>query len=319
MSFLKNFIRDYFTYTRSEKQGIFVMLGLLIIGLLILFAMNFMEVKRPLDYASFSAEVDSFYAALKRDSIANSKKPFVSNYKTDSTHTPITSPPSLFYFDPNNLPDSLWIKLGISEKQTASIKKYEAAGGKFFSKADVKKMYVISDEMYSRIEPFIRIEKPNDSLTSDKKYKTIFPSKDSVKTDYAKLFPLDLNTSSTIELEKLPAIGPAKANAIFNYKIRLGGYVNIDQLQEVYGMTDSVFDLIKEKVFINHDHKPIQININTDNKQSLNHPYISFKLADMIMNNRKAKGNYKNVEEIKTLPIVKEALFQKLLPYIKAE
>ncbi|HOZ90927.1 MAG TPA: hypothetical protein PKX59_08410, partial [Bacteroidia bacterium] len=44
----------------------------------------------------------------------------------------------LFPFNPNNLADSLWTKLGLSEKQIASIKKYEERGGKFRIRSDVK-------------------------------------------------------------------------------------------------------------------------------------------------------------------------------------
>ena len=54
-------------------------------------------------------------------------------------------------------------KMGFTPKQAKSIKNYEAKGGKFRNKADVKKMYAISDIEYQIIEPYILIpeeEKP---------------------------------------------------------------------------------------------------------------------------------------------------------------
>ena len=62
------------------------------------------------------------------------------------------------------------MKLGLSEKQANSIKSYEAKGGKFRSKADVKKMFVISAEKFEELEPYIQILQ---NETSNKIYKQV--------------------------------------------------------------------------------------------------------------------------------------------------
>ena len=61
----------------------------------------------------------------------------------------------LFQFDPNTIcPDSLCL-LGFSQKQAASIVKYRSKGGKFCKKSDFAKMYVVSEEKYRELEPYI--------------------------------------------------------------------------------------------------------------------------------------------------------------------
>ena len=61
----------------------------------------------------------------------------------------------LFQFDPNTIcPDSLCL-LGFSQKQAASIVKYRSKGGKFRKKSDFAKMYVVSEEKYRELEPYI--------------------------------------------------------------------------------------------------------------------------------------------------------------------
>ena len=63
--------------------------------------------------------------------------------------------PALFQFDPNTIcPDSLCL-LGFSRKQAESIVKYRDKGGKFRKKSDFAKMYVVSEEKYAELEPYI--------------------------------------------------------------------------------------------------------------------------------------------------------------------
>lgn len=315
MNPFKNYYRDFLTYTRTEKRGIFLMILILISGLAMLYVLNFLPVGEQNDFSRFKADVDNFYALLEKDTL---------NEKTETAIKreihPTVSSLQLFDFDPNNLPDSLWIKLGLSEKQISSIRKYEHKGGRFRTKEDVKKMYVISNEMYSRIEPYIRIE---NGIITVKKDSTGITKADTIKSEKKKfasiIFPIDINTASTIELEMLPGIGPSKAQSVFKYKVLLGGYINILQLKEAYGITDSVFDLIKDKVFVTPDFKPVQINVNAETKEMLRHPYMPYKLSEIIVTTKKKNGNYTSIDDLRTLPMMKAEIFNKLKPYVKVE
>lgn len=69
---------------------------------------------------------------------------------------------SLSEFDPNDLDEHQWQKLGFSEKQTATILKYKKiVGGKFLSKEQFKKCYAISEEKFSQLSSFILLPKTN--------------------------------------------------------------------------------------------------------------------------------------------------------------
>src|SRR5699024_5919816 len=80
--------------------------------------------------------------------------------------------PELFSFDPNNLPIEKWKALGFSEKQAQTIKNYEMKGGRFRTKADVAKLYVVSDEDFTRLAPYItlpeKVSVPSNVYSSDK-------------------------------------------------------------------------------------------------------------------------------------------------------
>ena len=48
----------------------------------------------------------------------------------------------------------------------------------------------------------------------------------------------------------LPGIGEAKAEAIIKYREEVGAFQNIEELKEVNGIGDAIFDDIKESITI---------------------------------------------------------------------
>ena len=61
---------------------------------------------------------------------------------------------------------------------------------------------------------------------------------------------LSLNTATLDELMTLPGIGGSKAQAIIEYREEVGAFQNIEELKEVSGIGDAIFDQIKENITI---------------------------------------------------------------------
>ena len=61
---------------------------------------------------------------------------------------------------------------------------------------------------------------------------------------------ISLNTATLDELMMLPGIGEAKAEAIIKYREEVGAFQNIEELKEVSGIGDAIFDQIKESITI---------------------------------------------------------------------
>lgn len=61
---------------------------------------------------------------------------------------------------------------------------------------------------------------------------------------------LSLNTATLEELMTLPGIGEAKALAIIQYREEVGAFQSIEELKEVSGIGDAIFDQIKENITI---------------------------------------------------------------------
>ena len=114
--------------------------------------------------------------------------------------------------------------------------------------------------------------------------------------------------------------GPAfLAARMIKYRNLLGGYFNIDQLEEVYGL-DS-FYIAPRMGFIVIDTSLInKLNLNTSTfRELVRHPYISYDLARSISENRQSDGPYLSANEIVDRDSVFPVLFTRLRPYLTVE
>lgn len=108
---------------------------------------------------------------------------------------------------------------------------------------------------------------------------------------------ININETDTLELLKLPEIGPFFARNIVDYREKLGGYINKEQLLEVYGFDSVRLEIIAP--FININSVTIRkIRINYDDfKTILRHPYIEYEDVKKIVNYRESKGMIKDWDD----------------------
>lgn len=123
-----------------------------------------------------------------------------------------------FEFNPNTVSAEDLVRLGFSEKQAQSIVNYRSKGGSFRRKADFAKSFVVSDSIYRRLEPYIRI-------------------------------PLvDINSADSAAFDALPGIGPYFAAKMVEYRSELGGYSYPEQLMDIYNFGRERYDALKDLI-----------------------------------------------------------------------
>jgi DNA uptake protein ComE-like DNA-binding protein len=114
----------------------------------------------------------------------------------------------------------------------------------------------------------------------------------------------------------LPGIGPVLARRIIRYRALLGGYCSPEQVREVYGVTDSLFLRIRERLEADTAHI-IKISLNTSEEQDLaRHPYIGRYVAAGIVKYRMHAGKILNINELILNGLIPEDHFDKLKYYV---
>ena len=143
----------------------------------------------------------------------------------------------------------------------------------------------------------------NISTKNQQKHKKTKTTTQTTRTDKACLVPIfNLNTADTTMLKQLPGIGSAFAKWIVNYREKLGGYCETEQLLEVYRMDTTRFNGIKDYVKIDSTFIPNRLKINSDTfKVLLKHPYLEYEDVKKIVNYREQKGLITSWEQLEKI------------------
>jgi competence ComEA-like helix-hairpin-helix protein len=320
---MKSQLRELFSFTDSERNGVIVLLIVIII-LSLFISMEKMFITLPKeDFTAF----DKFIAQLKEDSITTRNTDSLSyspnspegtrrvsfrdqtpNLYEEAGQHSVYHSRELFNFNPNGLSVDDWVRLGLSPAQARSVKNFEAKGGKFECKEDVKKLFVISAERYNELEPYI--------VLPEKKINHAMESSPPVPRPTPLPAIIELNTADSTLLVSINGIGPSFAKRILIYREKLGGFYSIDQLKEVFGIDEEKFNAIKNSVKADPAYIR-KININTSSAIELKRlPYLTWTAADALVNYRKAHGNFKSVEEIKSCALITDEVYRKIAPYL---
>ena len=104
-----------------------------------------------------------------------------------------------------------------------------------------------------------------------------------------------LNTADTTVLKTVPGIGPYYARKVVEYGQRLGGYVSVDQLDEIEG-----FPLDAKDYLVIENATPRHLNVNALTLNELmKHPYLSFYQAKSITDFRLLHGLLKSLQDLR--------------------
>ena len=286
---MKAQIKKYLSITKKEWNGL-VVLVILIAGVL----------AAPYIYQLFRKDntinLKDFDKAIAQLSKVEDEKSYAEGKPGSDDKI---AHPVMFPFNPNNLSIQQWEQLGLSEHQANVIKHYEAKGGKFYGKEDVKKIYAITPDDYKRLEPFINIPQAEYTAKKAKPGEII-----------------ELNGADSAKLTEIRGIGPSFAVRIARYRNRLGGFHDKEQLKEIFGVDSLKYAEIKDQVSVNPA-KVNRININTISFDQLRiFPYLGYKQVNAIIQYRVQHGNYASIADMKNIAILDEGILSKIEPYL---
>ncbi|MFZ4057055.1 MAG: helix-hairpin-helix domain-containing protein [Ferruginibacter sp.] len=303
-------INAYFNFTKRERNGILVLL--IFIGILFIVPKLYVQwhSSSPIQDKQFKEEIAAL-ELLEKDS--NTAYTYIKDDdQNNATIKTSNQLGTLFYFNPNTASIADWQRLGIRDKTIQTIQRYLSKGGKFKTPNDIKKIWGIPPQIAEKLIPYIQI--PESSATSN------FNLSTTPKHFTPKSIPIiNINFADTTQWIALPGIGAKLSNRIVAFREKLGGFYNIAQVAETYGLPDSTFQKILP--FLKLPNPTIKrININKATVDELKvHPYIRFNIAQAIIQYRNQHGAFNQITDLQKNHAISVEQFQKMSPYLTVD
>lgn len=290
----------FFGFSHAETNAFIILIPVLLTALLSEPVYRWWVRRNPPDFQREQAKLDSLVAHLKW-------------IKPDSVREPIRKEAekrmiTLRRFDPNTVQESELKELGLSPFLSARVVRFREKGGKFRKKEDLLKIYGMDSAWYKQAEAYITL------AVTEPKRETKLP------VAPKPVILLDINTADSVQLLAVYGIGPALSKRIRTFRDRLGGFVAMEQLNEVYGLDTAVVTSLKKKFIIQQDFIPLKININAATAEELiRHPYFKRNQAQAILTYRRQHGNYQTIDDLGKIQILTDVWITKMKPYLMFE
>ncbi|MCM1034366.1 MAG: helix-hairpin-helix domain-containing protein [Paludibacter sp.] len=211
-------------------------------------------------------------------------------------------------FDPNTA-DSLTLRqLGLPAWMIKNIMNYRAKGGCFRTKESFLKVYGMTTERYTLLEPYITID--TTLLPQQHAFSQTFP----IKKDTI----IDLNACDTASLQLIRGIGHYKAMQIIRYRQQLGGYATPAQLLEIKEIQPLPDTILRSFFACTDSIHPIRVN-HSRTEQLQRHPYLSFTQAKALYELRRELFRLHSIDQLHNLECFTDTDILRLQPYLSFE
>lgn len=304
---MKRIRRDWFFYPQSDRRVFLLVCCLLLLstGSMVWLYLTEEEDIIPQLTEKEQQEFRHMANSMVKDTVRRKRTPRPTYRKTSRRRI------ETFAFDPNTADSSTLLRLGFLPWQIRNIHTYRARGGRYRKAEDFKRLYGMTEEMFERLRPYIRI---------DSTYRLVADTSTTRRPHFGQERPvklaagmhIDLNQADTTALQSVPGIGRGYAALIARYRERLGGFVSTGQLKEIEQLPDSL-----EKWFVINEKEVKQMNLNHLNIDRLrSHPYLNFRQSRTILEHRRKFGPLKSLRDLRGYDEFSEKDFERLQPYV---
>ena len=273
--------KSHFVFSKSQQNGIFVLIALIILLQLIYL------------FYPFSSEGKTGEA---EDKLAEQLQHRIDSLKKIASEEEVSK---MTFFNPNYISDYKGYLLGMSVAEIERLHQYRESGRWINSAEDFQEVTKVSDSLLKQISPLFKF--PDFASERVKKQEV------SKKAFLTPLIKTDLNTATAEDLQKVNGIGEKLSARIVNYRNSIGGFRGIVQLKDVYGLSPEVVERAEQRF-------EVQISLEKKNLKTISVlelselPYFNYELARATVKYLAANPNvssFQELAEIKDFPVEK--------------
>jgi DNA uptake protein ComE-like DNA-binding protein len=281
-----NKVTDYFKFTREQRTGIVILFGIIVILQLVYFFVDFnvVEIEYPdkQKWLSVQSQIDA---------------------EKQANHNNI---PKIYPFNPNFISDYKGYKLGMSVQEIDRLLVFRKNNKFVNSVKEFQNVTKVSDSLLNAIAPFFKFP---DWVNHNKEYKGYKNSSNTAFTNKGKIVLIDINQATKEDLIKIYGIGEAISIRILTQKEKLGGFVSMEQLNDIWGLSADLIADLNTHFAILKLPDLYKIDVNSASLKELSQFfYFKYDLARQIVKYRSMNGNFENIEDlikIKGFPVEK--------------
>lgn len=216
--------------------------------------------------------------------------------------------------DPNKADSTQLVAIGLRPGTVKNVLNYRRKGGVIKSLEDFSKIYGMDAEQLERSKKHLIF--PNiENNFQPFSYKNLIAAE---KSPEERALRLDINSATEAEWEYLRGVGTGSAKRIVEYREKLGGFHNIEQVKEVWGVTDSMYMVLQPHLVLETPPGKIKINL-LDIETLARHPYIDWKKAKLLVHYREQHGNYRQKKDLLKIKVLTEEWVDKIIVYLDFE
>ena len=296
-----NIFKSHFWYHKSQRNGIFILILLIVIfQFIIVFVDFYSEEKVNIDtpkVIAFHHQIDS----LRKINLENKRL-------------------KIFPFNPNYITDYKGAQLGMSLVEIDKLLAFRKTGKFINSRKEFQKVTTISDALLNSISPYFKfpnwvVERNQNMQLSTSRDTRLFAK----KSKYI-LTSTDINLAVKEDLKTINGIGEKLSERIIKYRSKLQGFSSLNQLYEVWGLDTEVVDklLLVFKVINLPNIK--KINVNTVSfRELLKNPYLDYELCKKIFEYKEEVAELQDISELKNIIDFPLELYDRIVLYLVAE
>ena len=296
-----NIFKSHFWYHKSQRNGIFILIILIVIFQSIIVFVDFSS-KEKLNtdtpkVLAFHYQIDS----LSKISIENRRL-------------------KIFPFNPNYITDYKGAQLGMSLVEIDKLLAFRKTGKFINSKKEFQNITTISDSLLNNISPYFKFPEWVVKRNQNVELSTSRDIRSFAKKSKYVLTSTDLNIVSKEDLKTINGIGEKLSDRIIKYRSKLQGFSTANQLYEVWGLGAEVVGkllLVFKVVKLPNIQK---INVNTASfRELLKNPYIDYELCKKIFDYKDEVAELQDVSELKNIIGFPLELYDRIVLYLVAE
>ena len=283
--------KSHFKFSNSQRNGIFL-LAILIVVFQCIYA-----------FVDFSAEE----IATDTRTLQNFRHQVDSLRRVEAEY----NKPKVYPFNPNYITDFKGYTLGMSPDEIDRLLEFREKDQWINSAKQFQEVTKVSDSLLGEIAPLFSFP---EWVTSPKSKKSAADySKSSSPRSYkAKTYDQkkDLNTATSLDLQKVNGIGEKLSDNIIKYRNKFkGGFISDLQLQDIYGLSPEVIEQVTNDFAVKTPRAIEKINLNNATKEKLvTIQYIDYEIAHYIIEQRTLREGFKSFDEllkVKNFPVQK--------------